>query len=167
MYQGGSVNKDMQAALEGALYAFGVDALFTGHVHSYERDYPVWGGQLESTSYVDPRATVHIMVGGAGNDEMDGSAAPAPAAAAVLARLAAERGWVDPSRAKVAADTARMYERAAAGGDWVAVTDHGHFGAGLVRVENATHLHFSYVRTTTGEVFDEVWIVKHGHVGGY
>ena len=63
---------------EGALYAFGVDALFTGHVHSYERDYPVWGGQLESTSYVDPRATVHIMVGGAGNDEMDGSAAPAP-----------------------------------------------------------------------------------------
>ena len=38
-------------------------------MHSYERDYPVYQGQLESTSYVDPRATVHHLVGGAGNDE--------------------------------------------------------------------------------------------------
>jgi hypothetical protein len=69
MYNGGSVNTEMQAALEQLLYDYEVDAMFTGHVHSYERDYPVYQGQLESTSYVDPRATVHLLVGGAGNDE--------------------------------------------------------------------------------------------------
>ena len=61
--------RPMQAALEQLLYDYEVDAMFTGHVHSYERDYPVYQGQLESTSYVDPRATVHLLVGGAGNDE--------------------------------------------------------------------------------------------------
>jgi hypothetical protein len=55
--------------------------------------------------------------------------------------------------------------KVAAGGDWVAVTDKGHFGAGLVQVHNDTHLHFKYVRTGSGEVFDEVWIVKNSHGG--
>jgi hypothetical protein len=32
--------------------------------------------------------------------------------------------------------------------------------SGRPQVHNATHLHFSYVRTTSGEVFDEVWVVK-------
>jgi hypothetical protein len=41
MYQGGSVNKEFQAAMEDLFYNYGVDVYFSGHVHSYERDYPV------------------------------------------------------------------------------------------------------------------------------
>jgi hypothetical protein len=167
MYQGGTVNKDMQAALEGILHTYEVDAMFTGHVHSYERDYPVFNSQLESTSYEDPTATVHIMIGGAGNDEMDGSQVEPPVAAAAAATPpSSSSSWVDPSKEIVAADNKNMYAKpsASSSSDWIAVQDKGHFGAGLVKVHNATHLHFSYIRTTEGEVFDEIWIVKNGHV---
>jgi hypothetical protein len=34
----------MQAALENVLYDYEVDVMFTGHVHHYERDYPVYQG---------------------------------------------------------------------------------------------------------------------------
>lgn len=41
MYQGDSINKEFQAAMEDMFYKYGVDIYFSGHVHSYERDYPV------------------------------------------------------------------------------------------------------------------------------
>lgn len=41
MYQGKSINADFQAAMEEMFYEYGVDIYFSGHVHSYERDYPV------------------------------------------------------------------------------------------------------------------------------
>ena len=41
MYQGNSVNEDFQVAMEEMFYKYGVDVYFSGHVHSYERDYPV------------------------------------------------------------------------------------------------------------------------------
>jgi hypothetical protein len=84
----------------------------------------VYQSVVESTSYVDARAPVHILVGGAGNDEMDGDAAPAPAAAT---------GWVDPSKAVVARSNAALYKEVAGAG-WLAVQDNGYFGAGLVEV---------------------------------
>jgi len=31
------------------------------------------------------------------------------------------------------------------------------------QVYNATHMHFNYVRTSSSEVFDDVWIVKNSH----
>ena len=53
---------DMREAMEDALYEFGVDVIFTGHVHAYERTHPVYGAiQLSpvfpSASYFpQPRA---------------------------------------------------------------------------------------------------------------
>jgi hypothetical protein len=41
MYQGKSINSDFQAAMEEMFHEYGVDIYFSGHVHSYERDYPV------------------------------------------------------------------------------------------------------------------------------
>lgn len=41
MYQGKSINSDFQAAMEDMFNEYGVDIYFSGHVHSYERDYPV------------------------------------------------------------------------------------------------------------------------------
>ena len=43
---------------------------------------------------------------------------------------------------------------------WTATTDKGYFGIAVVTIANATHMHFEYVRTTTAEVHDEVWLVK-------
>ena len=46
MYQGKSINADFQTAMEDLFYNYGVDVYFSGHVHSYERDYPVRGGGM-------------------------------------------------------------------------------------------------------------------------
>jgi hypothetical protein len=70
MYNGASINADFQAAMEDLFYKYGVDVYFSGHVHSYERDYPVYRGVVEKTSYDKPLATTHLLIGGAGNDEM-------------------------------------------------------------------------------------------------
>ena len=200
-----------------------VDVMFAGHVHHYERDYPIYQGQVESTSYVDPTATVHFLVGGAGNDEMDDdhrrlspeeeeqqeeggggdpSTFPFPAAAYSEASPAppSAADWVDPSREVVHRDNARIYvkkdhnnknkkksshgimqndkkrpdlfdqsatDTAGDGNNddqgWIAFEDYGFYGASVVKVHNDTHMHFRYVRTTSGEVADEVWIVKNQH----
>ena len=73
MYQGNSINKDFQAAMEKLFYDYGVDIYFSGHVHSYERDYPVYNGVVDPNKYLNPQATTHMMIGGAGNDEMKGA----------------------------------------------------------------------------------------------
>ena len=56
MYDGNTFNEKMAGYIEPLLKEHGVDVYFSGHVHSYERDYPVYGGQLEEG------ATTHIMV---------------------------------------------------------------------------------------------------------
>lgn len=35
---------DMRTAMEETLFQFGVDVIFAGHVHAYERSHPVFGG---------------------------------------------------------------------------------------------------------------------------
>jgi len=42
IYQGSKIDKDFQAAVEDLFYQYGVDVYFAGHVHSYERDLPVY-----------------------------------------------------------------------------------------------------------------------------
>jgi len=56
-------------ALETVLYQFGVDIFFAGHMHSYERLYPTYRNQLLSSSYVNPAAPIHIVIGAAGCQE--------------------------------------------------------------------------------------------------
>jgi len=50
-----------QRALEGLFYEYGVDLVLSGHVHSYERTYPVYN------SKVDWRGPIHICIGDGGN----------------------------------------------------------------------------------------------------
>lgn len=54
---------DMKAAMEPLLRAAGVDVVFTGHVHAYERSTRVYNGR------VDPCGAVHITIGDGGNRE--------------------------------------------------------------------------------------------------
>lgn len=52
-----------QHDMEALLYEHGVDIVFNGHLHSYERSHPVYRDQL------DPCGTVHIVIGDGGNYE--------------------------------------------------------------------------------------------------
>ncbi|PIM97091.1 Purple acid phosphatase [Handroanthus impetiginosus] len=54
---------DMMASMEPLLYAAGVDIVFAGHVHAYERSRPVFKGKS------DPCGAVHITIGDGGNRE--------------------------------------------------------------------------------------------------
>ncbi|KAI4345357.1 hypothetical protein L6164_012488 [Bauhinia variegata] len=53
----------MRVALEDLLYKYGVDIVFNGHVHAYERSNRVYNYTL------DPCGPVHITVGDGGNRE--------------------------------------------------------------------------------------------------
>jgi hypothetical protein len=62
---GGSNSATLQKTFEELFQKYGVDAYFTGHVHSYERNYPAYKGQRVS-GYTNPKAPVGIVVGNAG-----------------------------------------------------------------------------------------------------
>uniref|UniRef100_A0A453ELQ0 Purple acid phosphatase n=1 Tax=Aegilops tauschii subsp. strangulata TaxID=200361 RepID=A0A453ELQ0_AEGTS len=53
----------MRVAMEELLYSYGLDIVFTGHVHAYERSNRVFNYTL------DPCGAVHISVGDGGNRE--------------------------------------------------------------------------------------------------
>eukprot|EP00239_Pterosperma_sp_CCMP1384_P008567 CAMPEP_0197858816 /NCGR_PEP_ID=MMETSP1438-20131217/32891_1 /TAXON_ID=1461541 /ORGANISM="Pterosperma sp., Strain CCMP1384" /LENGTH=513 /DNA_ID=CAMNT_0043475087 /DNA_START=119 /DNA_END=1657 /DNA_ORIENTATION=+ len=53
-------------ALEPLFCHYGVDLYLSGHVHSYERTFPVCGAQSKSHSYSNPTAPVHVMNGAGG-----------------------------------------------------------------------------------------------------
>lgn len=58
----------LRSRVEAAYVAHGVDVAFAGHLHYYERTWPVKDG-VPSTSYVKPTAPVYITNGAAGNRE--------------------------------------------------------------------------------------------------
>lgn len=53
----------MRVEMEELLYSYGVDVVFSGHVHAYERSNRVYNYSL------DPCAPLHIVVGDGGNRE--------------------------------------------------------------------------------------------------
>jgi hypothetical protein len=55
--------KILQDAFEDILHEYQVDIFLVGHVHSYERTYPVYRNKVVQHS------TIHIVAGGAGNLE--------------------------------------------------------------------------------------------------
>jgi hypothetical protein len=130
MYQGDSIDQSFQAAMEKLFYDYRVDVYFFGHIHSYERTWPVYQGIVEPT-YQNPRATTYIMLGGSGNDEM-----------------------------RNAKKLTSLTKESNVPGVWTAFTDKDNFGAGLVHIINSTHLEFNYVRTSTKQIYDSMLLVK-------
>ena len=55
--------EQMRVSMEPIMFQYGVDVMFNGHVHSYERTNPVYNYAL------NPCGMVHIVVGDAGNSE--------------------------------------------------------------------------------------------------
>lgn len=139
LYQGDSIDRDFQKAMEDLFYKYGVDIYFSGHVHSYERDYPVYRETVEK-SYENPNATTYLMIGGAGNDEMR--------------KIKLDR-TSDPTT------NLRGKKESDGDGPWTAVTDKDdHVGIGTVHIQDESTLRFDYIRTMNGEVFDSFTLTR-------
>jgi predicted MPP superfamily phosphohydrolase len=61
--------KYLRKRLEATYIGAGVDLVLQGHVHDYQRTYPVANGVPTSTNYSRPSAPVYVVNGAAGNRE--------------------------------------------------------------------------------------------------
>ncbi|XP_071958115.1 acid phosphatase type 7-like [Antedon mediterranea] len=61
----------VRQSLEELFHTQGVDVIFQGHEHSYERLYPIFNNEVYSKDYTDPQAPVHIITGAAGCNEFN------------------------------------------------------------------------------------------------
>ncbi|KAK7114474.1 acid phosphatase type 7-like [Littorina saxatilis] len=59
----------VRAGLEKMFHAQGVDLIIEAHEHSYERSWPVFDHDVIQTNYVNPKGSVHVITGAAGNKE--------------------------------------------------------------------------------------------------
>jgi hypothetical protein len=60
----------VQAAFEPLFVKYGVDVVFSGHVHSYQRTFAVKNnGTSISKNFHNPNAPVYVVAGGAGSEE--------------------------------------------------------------------------------------------------
>ncbi|KAK7446637.1 hypothetical protein BaRGS_00040252 [Batillaria attramentaria] len=59
----------VRAGLENLFHTQGVDLIVEAHEHSYERLWPVYNYNVIQTNYVNPRGSVHVISGAAGNQE--------------------------------------------------------------------------------------------------
>eukprot|EP01116_Phalansterium_solitarium_P023525 TRINITY_DN8280_c0_g1_i2.p1 TRINITY_DN8280_c0_g1~~TRINITY_DN8280_c0_g1_i2.p1 ORF type:complete len:430 (+),score=114.27 TRINITY_DN8280_c0_g1_i2:166-1455(+) len=75
--------------VEDLFHEYQVDLYVCGHVHSYERSYPVYKDKVVSTDYTNPQALVQLVAGGAGCPE--GAAPLAPGSPWSAHRYSA--GW--------------------------------------------------------------------------
>merc|ERR1711865_524511 len=62
-------SKKIATVMEPLLKEASVDLYLAGHLHNYERSWPVFNGTVTAKSYVNPKATVHAVVGMAGDVE--------------------------------------------------------------------------------------------------
>ena len=116
--------------MEELFNKYAVDIYFSGHIHSYERTWPVYKSQFEKT-YDNPKSTTYIMVGNAGNDEMD-----------------------DTNNVNVKKFNTNY--KSDIPGPWTAITDKNQFGIGRVNIIDKSNLEFQYIRTKTGEIYDTI-----------
>jgi len=56
-------------AFEHLFHKYNVDLYLSGHVHAYERMYPVYDSKVEQKNYDNPQDTVYLVAGNAGNIE--------------------------------------------------------------------------------------------------
>ncbi len=149
MYQGNFTDINFQKAMEDLFYKYNVDVYFSGHIHHYERTYPVYNGIVQKYNgivqknnnniYYKPNYTTYIMIGGAGNDEMNQD-------------KYAKMFDISPNFKKLKESTVD--------GPWTAITDKTNFGAGKVTIISPTEMKFEYYRTDTNELYDSITIIK-------
>jgi len=121
----------LQQYIEPLLRKYKVDLAMWGHMHCYERTYPVYNNVPTQTSgnvYVNPQATTHLVIGTSGALINEKFAEPPPV-------------W----SAKRTGTLEDSYDS---------------YGYGYLHVFNRTHLHFQFLRWIDNSVWDDMWIIK-------
>ncbi|KAI4356399.1 hypothetical protein L6164_000425 [Bauhinia variegata] len=139
----------MRMEMEELLYSYGVDIVFNGHVHAYERSNRVYNYSL------DPCGPVYITVGDGGNREK------------MAINFADEPGYCpDPSTADVCT-TNFTFGPAAGKFCWDRQPDYSafresSFGHGILEAKNETWALWSWYRNqdSYNEVGDQIYIVR-------
>eukprot|EP01116_Phalansterium_solitarium_P001928 TRINITY_DN11769_c0_g1_i1.p1 TRINITY_DN11769_c0_g1~~TRINITY_DN11769_c0_g1_i1.p1 ORF type:complete len:453 (+),score=24.28 TRINITY_DN11769_c0_g1_i1:95-1453(+) len=127
---------DLQVAFEGLFKKYNVDVFFNGHIHGYERMWPVYDSVVKQKSYSQPTDTVHLMVGAGGNVEgQDPAIAYSAVPPSWLAFRWVNREIVDPFN----------WER---------------IGFGILTNVNTTTLHWQFYGAVKQELVDEIYITK-------
>lgn len=167
IYYGSTVHTELQTAIEGLMYKYGVDMYLYGHVHNYQRLFPVYNSIVDPAGYNNPKATTMVLVGSPGNDEMD----PAQRKRVLQQELerdaaSSEEKPADPSPK----DTA--LQEGGEGDPWVAVTDGAKdnsaaTGVSKITVHSDTKLTFEYFHSTSGELFDSFTLTREHAAGTY
>jgi len=133
-YPQGSPEK-LQKAIEDIMYDNKVDLYMCGHVHTYERDYPVYRSERvgkfpDKKVITDPKATIHLIAGSAGCEEG-----------------LSDKHWYD-------------WTVGSEKWNWWAHRFGTDYGYGMLTVFNATHLHWGFFRSGDNGLEDEFYIVK-------
>lgn len=150
MYQGKSVNTDFQAAMEEMFHTYQVDVYFSGHVHQYERNLPVYQSTVDPNGYANPDATTHLLIGGAGNDEMrSAERARYPADAKIV-----EPRLIVPGYSNVTTESTGKWRSSLESAEWTVEVDEKYFGIGKVSITDASTLTFEYFRSSDQAVHD-------------
>ncbi|TYH82092.1 hypothetical protein ES332_D02G047700v1 [Gossypium tomentosum] len=145
----------MRVAMEDLLYKYGVDIVFNGHVHAYERSNRVYNYNL------DPCGPVHITIGDGGNrekmaithaDEPGNCPKPSTTLDKFMGGFCAFNFTSGPASGKFCWDRQPDYS----------AYRESSFGHGILEVKNETHALWTWYRNqdaygTTGDV---VYIVR-------
>ena len=156
MYQGKSVNEDFQASMEELFHEYQVDVYFSGHVHQYERSLPVYKDAVDPNGYNNPDATTHLLIGGAGNDEMrKAERAQYPAGTKfVTPKL------IVPGYSNATSEGSSKWRASLEDAEWTVFVDEEFFGIGKVAIFDSTTLKFEYYRSTDKSVHDEFTLTR-------
>lgn len=128
-----SYQTHVRKAFEALLLKYGVDVYLSGHIHWYERLWPIGNSTIDKSSilnnntyYTNPGVSItHIINGMAGNIE--------------------SHSTLDAGEALA---------------DYTAVLDFEHYGFNKLRVINGTAITFSFVKGSDGSVGDELTLLK-------
>ncbi|KAM5563075.1 purple acid phosphatase 15 [Rosa sericea] len=142
----------MRLEMEELLYSYGVDLVFTGHVHAYERSNRVYNYTL------DPCGPVHITIGDGGNREKmaiqhadEPGLCPTPSADEYLG-MCARNFTSGPAAGKFCWDRQPDYS----------AFRESSFGHGILEVKNETWALWTWYRNQDSEdnVGDQIYIVR-------
>jgi len=152
----GTESKSLADAVEALFQKYHVDVYFAGHEHSYARSLPVYKSQAETTQdknhYKSPKSTAHVLVGGAGCDEMHSSidqACPTGTNASDCGHSLSNSFPPNPITEGVEAGAA----------PWNVFADK-RYGTGTLTVYNATTMQWKYIHSADMQVADYFYITK-------
>ncbi|XVF21375.1 hypothetical protein REPUB_Repub12eG0085100 [Reevesia pubescens] len=145
----------MRVEMEELLYSYGVDIVFTGHVHAYERSNRVYNYTL------DPCGPVHITVGDGGNrekmaiehaDEPGNCPEPSSTYDVSMGSFCATNFTRGPAAGKFCWDQQPDYS----------AFRESSFGHGILEVKNETWALWTWYRNqdSNSKVGDQIYIVR-------